>query len=47
MPEESRIRKYLSPKFDGMPMSDIGVKQIRPLLDECKGHDAWAATCQR
>ncbi|AJC20117.1 integrase arm-type DNA-binding domain-containing protein [Pandoraea pulmonicola] len=25
--KESRIRKYLSPKFDGMPMSDIGVKQ--------------------
>ncbi|WP_454688461.1 integrase arm-type DNA-binding domain-containing protein [Achromobacter aloeverae] len=22
--KESRIRKYLSPKFDGMPMSDIG-----------------------
>ncbi|MGU8127936.1 hypothetical protein ACLXAZ_33240, partial [Escherichia coli] len=34
--KESRIRKYLSPKFDGMPMSDIGVKQIRPLLEECK-----------
>ena len=31
--KESRIRKYLSPKFDRMPMSDIGVKQIRPLLE--------------
>ncbi|GEM_PF-3404929 len=41
--KESRIRKYLSPKFDGMPMSDIGVKQIRPLLEECKTHGAWAA----
>lgn len=41
--KESRIRKYLSPKFDGMPMSDIGVKQIRPLLEECKSHGAWAA----
>ena len=41
--KESRIRKYLSPKFDGMPMSDIGVKQIRPLLEECKAHGAWAA----
>lgn len=41
--KESRIRKYLSPKFDGMPMSDIGVKQIRPLLEECKLHGAWAA----
>lgn len=41
--KESRIRKYLSPKFDGMPMSDIGVKQIRPLLAECKTHGAWAA----
>jgi hypothetical protein len=30
--KESRIRKYLSPKLDGMPMSDIGVKQNRPLL---------------
>ncbi|WYX51851.1 hypothetical protein WJ977_05095 [Achromobacter xylosoxidans] len=40
--KESRIRKYLSPKFDGMPMSDIGVKQIRPLLEECKAHGAWA-----
>lgn len=30
--KESRIRKYLSPKFDGMPMSDIGVKQIRRLI---------------
>ena len=41
--KESRIRKYLSPKFDGMPMSDIGVKQIRPLLEECKAHGAGAA----
>ena len=41
--KKSRIRKYLSPKFDGMPMSDIGVKQIRPLLEECKSHGAWAA----
>ncbi len=41
--KESRIRKYLSPKFDGLPMSDIGVKQIRPLLEECKAHGAWAA----
>lgn len=41
--KESRIRKYLSPKFDGMSMSDIGVKQIRPLLEECKAHGAWAA----
>lgn len=24
-------------------MSDIGVKQIRPLLEECKVHGAWAA----
>jgi hypothetical protein len=39
---ESRIRKSLSPKFDGMPMSDIGVKQIRPMLEECKAHGAWA-----
>ena len=42
--KESRIRKYLSPKFDGLPMSDIGVKQIRPLLEECKAHGAWAAS---
>lgn len=28
--KESRIRKYVSPKFDGMLMSDIVVKQIRP-----------------
>ncbi|WFF84003.1 tyrosine-type recombinase/integrase [Delftia tsuruhatensis] len=41
--KESRIRKYLSPKFDGLPMRDIGVKQIRPLLGECKAHGAWAA----
>ncbi|WP_235049587.1 N-terminal phage integrase SAM-like domain-containing protein [Bordetella bronchiseptica] len=41
--KESRIRKYLSPKFDGLPMSDIGVKRIRPLLEECKSHGAWAA----
>ncbi len=31
---------YLSSKFDGMPMSDIGVKQIRPLFEECKAHGA-------
>ncbi|WP_255444477.1 hypothetical protein [Achromobacter sp. LC458] len=24
--KESRIRKYLSPKFDGLPTSDISVK---------------------
>lgn len=41
--KESRIRKYLSPKFGGMPMSDIGVKQIRPLLEECRAHGAWLA----
>lgn len=26
-----------------MPMSDIGVKQIRPLLEDCKAYGAWAA----
>lgn len=41
--KESRIRKYLAPKFDALPMSGIGVKQIRPLLEECKAHGAWAA----
>ncbi|MGV8698488.1 tyrosine-type recombinase/integrase, partial [Pseudomonas aeruginosa] len=29
--KESRLTKYLSPKFHGLPMSDIGVKQIPPL----------------
>ncbi|WP_454723279.1 MULTISPECIES: hypothetical protein [Cupriavidus] len=42
--KEPRIREYLSPKFAGMSMSDIGDKQIRPLLEECKAHGAWAAT---
>lgn len=41
--KEPRIRKYLSPKFDGMPRSDIGVKQICPLLEGYKAHGAWAA----
>ncbi|WP_236903755.1 N-terminal phage integrase SAM-like domain-containing protein [Cupriavidus malaysiensis] len=41
--KESRIQKYLLPKFDETPISDIGVKQIRPLLEECKSHGAWAA----
>lgn len=41
--KESRIRKYLSPKFGGMPMSDFGVKQIRPLLRNASPRGAWAA----
>ncbi|AKQ58603.1 Prophage CP4-57 integrase [Bordetella hinzii] len=41
--KESRTRKHLSPKFDGMPMGDIGVKHICPLLEECKAHGAGAA----
>lgn len=41
--KESCIRQPLPPKFDGMPMSDIGVKQIRPLQEDCKAHGAWAA----
>lgn len=35
--KESRIRKYLSPKFDGVPISDISVKQIRPLAEGMQG----------
>ena len=31
--KESRIQKYLLPKFDETPISDIGVKQVRPLLE--------------
>ena len=41
--KESRIRKFLSPRIDTLPISDIGVKQIRTLLEECKSHGAWAA----
>ena len=37
------MNRNLSPRFEGMQMSDIGVKQIRPLLEECKAHGAWAA----
>ncbi|WP_446027530.1 tyrosine-type recombinase/integrase [Lelliottia amnigena] len=41
--KESRIRKYLSPRFDSYALRDIGVKQIRALLEDCKSHGAWAA----
>jgi len=32
--KEGRIRKYLAPKLDALPISEIGVKEIRPILDE-------------
>lgn len=41
--KESRIRKYLAPALDEIPISEIGVKEIRPILESCKSHGAWAA----
>ena len=40
--KESRIRKYLAPKLAEIPISEIGVKEIRPVLEACKAHGAWA-----
>lgn len=40
--KERRIRKYLAPKLDALPISEIGVKEIRPILEACKAHGAWA-----
>ncbi|WP_199770448.1 integrase arm-type DNA-binding domain-containing protein [Aeromonas sp. ASNIH1] len=31
--KESRIRKYLSPKLDTLPITEIGPKEIRPILE--------------
>lgn len=40
--KESRIRKYLAPKLDGLRMDEIGPSLIRPILEACKAHGAWA-----
>jgi len=40
--KESRIRKYLAPKFDELPITEIGTKEIRPVLEACEAHGAWA-----
>ncbi|KFF32234.1 integrase [Pseudomonas aeruginosa VRFPA01] len=40
--KESRIRKYLAPKLDGLLMDEIGPSLIRPILEACKAHGAWA-----
>ena len=40
--KESRIRKYLAPKLDTLPITEIGPKQIRPILESCEAHGAWA-----
>ncbi|EMV7335151.1 TPA: integrase arm-type DNA-binding domain-containing protein [Pseudomonas aeruginosa] len=40
--KESRIRKYLAPKLDGLCMDEIGPNLIRPILEACKAHGAWA-----
>lgn len=40
--KESRIRKYLAPKLDGLSMDEIGPNLIRPILEACKAHGAWA-----
>lgn len=40
--KESRIRKYLSPKLDTLPITEIGPKEIRPILEACEDHGAWA-----
>lgn len=40
--KDSRIRQYLAPKLDALPISEIGVKEIRPILEACKTHGAWA-----
>ncbi|WP_217809604.1 hypothetical protein [Paracoccus sp. J56] len=40
--KEARIRKYLSPKFDGKPISAFGVKQFRLLPEGCESRGAWA-----
>lgn len=39
--KESRIRKYLAPKLDGLLMDEIGPNLIRPILEACKAHGAW------
>ena len=40
--KESRIRKFLSPKLDALPINEIGPNEIRPILLACKEHGAWA-----
>jgi integrase len=40
--KESRIRKYLAPKLNGLRMDEIGPNRIRPILEACKAHGAWA-----
>lgn len=40
--KESRIRKFLSPKLDTLPINEIGPNEIRPILLACKEHGAWA-----
>lgn len=41
--KESRIRKYLAPKLDALPITEIGPKVIRPLLKDLdENGGAWA-----
>lgn len=40
--KESRIRKFLSPKLDTLSIAEIGPKEIRPILEGCEEHGAWA-----
>lgn len=40
--KDARIRQYLAPKLNALPISEIGVKEIRPILEACKTHGAWA-----
>ncbi|HNQ04894.1 MAG TPA: integrase arm-type DNA-binding domain-containing protein [Thiobacillaceae bacterium] len=40
--KESRIRKYLAPKLDELPITEISAKEIRPILEACKAYGAWA-----
>jgi len=40
--KESRIRKHLAPKLDALPLTEISPKEIRPILEACEAHGAWA-----
>lgn len=40
--KESRIRKHLAPKLDTLSITEISPKEIRPILEACEAHGAWA-----
>jgi len=41
--KEGRVKRYLLPPLGGLPITQVGAVEIRPVLEGCRAGGAWAA----